>query len=36
MKTLTSDPIVESVRRSLLDRSAAGILKYGTTLARTI
>lgn len=30
-----SDPIVEAVRAELAARSAAGIAKYGTTLART-
>lgn len=29
-----SDPIVEAVRKDLLDRSTTGIAKYGTTLAR--
>lgn len=29
------DPIVESVRAKLHERSAAGIRKYGTTMART-
>ena len=29
------DPIVESVREDLLQRSQLGIRKYGTTLART-
>lgn len=27
------DPIVEAVRRKLLDRSQVGVAKYGTTLA---
>lgn len=31
MKAL--DPVVESVRQKLLDRSNIGIAKYGTTLA---
>jgi hypothetical protein len=30
-----TDPIIEAVRADLLRRSAAGIAKYGTTLART-
>lgn len=30
-----TDPIIESVRAKLLSRSAAGIAKYGVTLART-
>jgi hypothetical protein len=30
-----TDPIIESVRAKLLTRSAAGIAKYGVTLART-
>lgn len=29
------DPVVEAVREDLLDRSRAGIAKYGTTLNRT-
>jgi len=29
------DPIVEAVRQKLLDRSQAGIQKYGTTMERT-
>lgn len=29
------DPIVESVRQKLAQRSAIGIGKYGTTMART-
>lgn len=29
-----NDPIVEAVRQKLLDRSQAGILKYGTMLTR--
>lgn len=28
-----SDPVVEAVRKDLLDRSNVGIQKYGTTLA---
>lgn len=30
---MKTDPIVERVRKRLLDRSQAGIKKYGTTLA---
>jgi hypothetical protein len=30
-----ADPIIEAVRAKLLQRSRAGIAKYGTTLART-
>ena len=29
------DPIVESVRQKLLERSQAGIQKYGTTMERS-
>lgn len=31
---MSDDPIIERVRAKLLDRSAAGIAKYGVTLAR--
>jgi hypothetical protein len=30
---LKTDPVVEAVRKDLLDRSNVGIKKYGTTLA---
>lgn len=32
---MVQDPIVESVRKKLLDRSQTGINKYGTMLNRT-
>ena len=32
---MTGDPIVERVRAKLAQRSAAGVRKYGTTMART-
>ena len=32
-KSVAADPVVEAVRKDLLDRSNVGITKYGTTLA---